>query len=91
MSVSEYPGKNRPWSKEDVRERIVSDFRDLRFTWRGFFKWTGATILGVIMGALFALYFLDWNTMRGPVARWPRPSAAMAVAMNRTGAMAVTA
>jgi len=70
MSVSEYPGKNRPWSKEDVRERIVSDFRDLRFTWRGFFKWTGATLLGVIMGALFALYFLDWNTMRGPIGRW---------------------
>src|SRR5581483_9270378 len=70
MSVSEYPGKNRPWSREDIRERIVSDFRDLRFTWRGFFKWTGATILGVILGAVFALYFLDWNTMRGPIARW---------------------
>jgi AsmA family protein len=70
MSVSEYPGKNRPWSREDIRERIVSDFRDLRFTWRGFFKWTGATLLGVILGALFALYFLDWNTMRGPIARW---------------------
>ena len=70
MSVSEYPGKNRPWSKEEIRERIVSDFRDFRFTWRGFFKWTGATFLGVILGALFALYFLDWNAMRGPVARW---------------------
>ena len=70
MSVSEYPGKSPPWSKEDIRERIVSDFRDLRFTWRGFFKWTSTTILGVIMGALFALYFLDWNTMRGPIARW---------------------
>ena len=68
--LSEYPRKGRPWSKEDIRERIVSDFRDLRFTWRGFFKWTGATILGVILGAMFALYFLDWNTMRGPIARW---------------------
>lgn len=70
MSVSDYSGKHRPWSKEDVRERIVSDFRDMRFTWRGFFKWTGATLLGVIMGALFALYFLDWNQMRGPIGRW---------------------
>jgi len=70
MSVSEFPGKNRPWSREDIRERIVSDFRDVRFTWRGFFKWTGATILGVILGALFALYFLDWNAMRGPVGRF---------------------
>ena len=26
-------------------------FRDFRFTWRGFFKWTAATLLGVILGA----------------------------------------
>ncbi len=70
MSVTDYSGKHRPWSKEDVRERIVSDFRDLRFTWRGFFKWTGWTLLGVILGALFALYFVDWNQMRGPIGRW---------------------
>ena len=70
MSVSENPDKNRPWSREDIRERIIADFRDLRFTWRGFFKWTGATLLGLIMGALFALYFLDWNAMRGPIGRW---------------------
>jgi uncharacterized protein involved in outer membrane biogenesis len=70
MSVTEHPGKNRIWSKEDLRERIVSDFRDFRFTWRGFFKWGGFTLLGLILGALFALYFLDWNQMRGPVSRW---------------------
>jgi hypothetical protein len=70
MSVSEVPHKNRPWSREDIRDRIVADFRNVRFTWCGFFKWTGATLLGVIMGALFALYFLDWNTMRGPIGRW---------------------
>ena len=52
----------------------MSDFRDLRFTWRGFFKWTGATLLGVIMGALFALYFLDWNQMRGPIGALALPS-----------------
>lgn len=70
MTVTENPQRHRPWSKEDVRERILSDFRDSRFTWRGFFKWTGATILGVILGALFALYFMDWNQMRGPIGRW---------------------
>jgi len=70
MSVSEFPGKNRPWSREDIRDRIVSDFRNIRFTTRGVFKWTGATLLGLIMGALFALYFLDWNAMRGPIGRW---------------------
>ena len=70
MSVTEIPGRDRPWGKEAMRERIVSDFRDFHFTWRGFFKWTGATLLGVILGALFALYFLDWNQMRGPIGRW---------------------
>ena len=70
MTVTENPGKHRPWSKEDVRERIIADFRDTRFTWRGFLKWTGATLLGVIMGVLFALYFMDWNQMRGPIGRW---------------------
>jgi uncharacterized protein involved in outer membrane biogenesis len=70
MSVTEHPDKNRTWSREHLRERIVSDFRDFRFTWKGFFKWGGFTLLGLILGALFALYFLDWNQMRGPVSRW---------------------
>ena len=53
-----------------MQARIVADFRDTRFTWRGLFKWTAATLFGVILGALFALYFLDWNQMRGPIGRW---------------------
>src|SRR3569623_595315 len=74
MSVTDFPGHekrpHRPWSKEDLRDRIVSDFRDFRFTGRGVFKRTGATVLGLILGLLFALYFLDWNQMRGPIGRW---------------------
>src|SRR5215469_7068215 len=58
------------WSRAAVRERIVSDFRDFQFTWRGFFKWTGVVLLGLLVGAIFALYFLDWNQMRGPIGRW---------------------
>jgi uncharacterized protein involved in outer membrane biogenesis len=58
------------WSRTAVRERIVSDFRDFHFTWRGFFKWAGTTLLGLLIGAVFALYFLDWNQMRGPIGRW---------------------
>jgi hypothetical protein len=58
------------WSRHAVQERIVSDFRDFEFSWRGFFKWTLTTILGLIIGALFALYFLDWNQMRAPLGRW---------------------
>ncbi len=70
MSVTEYPGKSRPWSRENLQARIIADFRETRLTWRGVFKWTAATLFGVILGALFALYFLDWNQMRGPVGRW---------------------
>jgi hypothetical protein len=71
MSVTEQR-KHRPegWSKQAIRERIVSDFRDFRFTWRGFIKWSGAVLLGLLVGAVFALYFLDWNQMRGPIGHW---------------------
>ncbi|HVW72687.1 MAG TPA: AsmA family protein [Rhizomicrobium sp.] len=58
------------WSRHALQERIVSDFRDFEFSWRGFFKWTLATILGLIAGVLFVLYFLNWNQMRAPLGRW---------------------
>jgi len=71
MSVTEHtekkPGK---WSAEVVRERVISNFRDFRFTWSGFFRWTGITILAVLVAAVITLYFLDWNQMRGPVGRY---------------------
>lgn len=71
MSVTEHRNHHiQGWSKAAVRERIVSDFRDFAFSWRGVFKWTGTVLLGLIVGALFALYFLDWNQMRAPVSRW---------------------
>jgi uncharacterized protein involved in outer membrane biogenesis len=53
-----------------MRERIVSDFRDFRFTWRGLIKWSGTVLVGLLIGAVFALYFLDWNQMRRPIGRW---------------------
>ena len=71
MSVTEHRNHHAgAWSKDAVRERIVSDFRDFRFTWRGFFKWSGTVLVGLLIGAVFALYFLDWNQMRGPIGRW---------------------
>lgn len=74
MTVTESPDGNGHGPGRapggDLRARILADFQDTRFTWRGFFKWTGAILLGLVLGALFALYFMDWNQMRGPIARW---------------------
>jgi uncharacterized protein involved in outer membrane biogenesis len=71
MSVTEHrdhkPGK---YSREALQERVISDFRDFRFTWSGFFRWTGITFLAVLVAAIVTLYFLDWNQMRGPVGRY---------------------
>lgn len=68
MSVTEQ-GRDH-WSRAAIKERIISDFRDFRFTWNGFFRWTGITILAVLIAAIITLYFLDWNQMRGPVGRY---------------------
>ena len=71
MSVTEHTEKKpRKWSRQVVRERVISDFRDFRFTWNGFFRWTGITVLAVLVAAIVTLYFLDWNQMRGPVGRY---------------------
>ena len=49
---------------------LSSDFRDFRFTWRGFFNWTGHHPAGVCWARCVTLYFLDWNQMRGPIGRY---------------------
>jgi uncharacterized protein involved in outer membrane biogenesis len=70
MSVTRDNNTHLKWTRDEVRERIVSDFRDFHFTWRGFFKWTGITLVALLFGAIITLYFLDWNQMRGPLGRY---------------------
>ena len=53
-----------------VRERIIADFRDFRFTWAGFLRWSGIVVAAVLFAAIVTLYFLDWNQMRGPISRY---------------------
>ncbi len=48
----------------------MSEFRDFRFTWNGFFKWGGITLLALLVAVIVTLYFLDWNQMRGPLGRY---------------------
>ncbi len=71
MAVSSHPDKYQDfWSRAAMRERIVADFRDFQFSWRGFFKWTGVTLFAILVAAVITLYFLDWNQMRGPIGRY---------------------
>src|ERR1044072_4478451 len=71
MAVAEHWDKNRLQSTfHGIRARVVSDFRGFRFTWNGFFKWSGITLLAFLIAALITLYFLDWNQMRGPLGRY---------------------
>lgn len=53
-----------------LRQRIIADFRDTRFTPLGFVRWTGIVILAFLVAAAIMLYFLDWNEMRGPIGRY---------------------
>jgi AsmA family protein len=52
------------------RARIVADFRNTRFTWGGLGRWTAIVIAALLCAAVITLYFLDWNQMRGPIARY---------------------
>lgn len=53
-----------------LRARAMADFRDFRFTWIGFWRWTGIVIGAFLFAALITLYFLDWNQMRGVIGRY---------------------
>ena len=71
MSVTDQSRKSRMKSAlAGARHRLVSDFRDFSFTWNGFFKWTGITLLAFLVAVIVTLYFLDWNQMRGPLGRY---------------------
>lgn len=71
MSVTDHSRKPR-WKSafDEARTRIVSDFRESRFSWGGFFRWSGITLLAILIALIVTLYFLDWNQMRGPIGRY---------------------
>jgi uncharacterized protein involved in outer membrane biogenesis len=53
-----------------ARERVIADFRQFRFSWKGFWRWTSTVVAAVLAAALITLYFLDWNELRGPIAQY---------------------
>jgi AsmA family protein len=40
------------------------------WSWVRVFRWSAITLVVLLVGGFLWLYFLDWNTMRGPVARY---------------------
>jgi uncharacterized protein involved in outer membrane biogenesis len=50
--------------------RLREEWRGARWSWPGFLRWSFAVLVSLILGAILYLYFLDWNTMRGPVGRY---------------------
>ena len=42
----------------------------LRLSGRGFWRWAGISLAALLAAAIVALYFLDWNQLRGPIGRW---------------------
>ena len=51
-------------------DRILADFRDFRFSWAGFWRWSGIVLAALLIACVITLYFLDWNQMRGPISRY---------------------
>ena len=50
----------------EVRHRITG----FRLTGRGFWRWAAITLAAILAASVVALYFLDWNQLRGPIGRW---------------------
>jgi len=53
-----------------IWERTGARLRSFPLGGRGFLRWTGIALAALLLALVLALYFLDWNTMRGPIGRW---------------------
>ena len=40
------------------------------WSWGAFYGWAALVVCSLLVGAVLWLYLLDWNTLRGPVARY---------------------
>jgi uncharacterized protein involved in outer membrane biogenesis len=49
---------------------LRADFARLSWSWRGALRWTGIVLAAFIVAILITLYYMDWNRMRGPLARF---------------------
>ena len=49
---------------------VVGDFRDFHFTWAGFLRWSITVVVAFLIALIVTLYFLDWNSVRGPISSY---------------------
>ena len=70
--MSLIPSIIKLWMASRLRrwDRTVAGFRGFRFSGRGFWRWLGISVVAILAAAIIALYFLDWNQLRGPIGRW---------------------
>ena len=50
--------------------RAQAFLRQIEWTWPRILAWAGTLLVALLAAAILWLYFLDWNTMRGPLARY---------------------
>lgn len=55
-----------PKSASDAWRRVLRTLRAVPL----WVRWAGTVLVALIAAAFLALYFLDWNSMRGPIARY---------------------
>ncbi len=73
MSQGGHTEQLSPWGMLGLRMLVRHAgrlFAGTVWSWTNVIKWTGYTILALLIGIIVWLYFLDWNTMRGPVSRY---------------------
>lgn len=68
VAAGTHPFRNDAWPR--FRARAARRWKDFRWSWPSFLRWSFAVLVALILGAVLWLYFLDWNTMRGPVGRY---------------------
>ncbi len=64
-------GTSAPYSRWQIyRDRLRAARSVHRFTIWEFLRWAATVVVALIAAAIITLYFLDWNSMRGPISRY---------------------
>ncbi|MBV9992761.1 MAG: AsmA family protein [Alphaproteobacteria bacterium] len=79
MATDHHPGHRSIWERDAdaftrhwrrLRDHAQARWQRTRWSWSLFWRWAATVFVVVLLSAVAWLYFLDWNTMRGPVGRY---------------------